>query len=280
MLLSSLTLIKASVAQNLLGKVTVDSLLKEPFKSWYKKGFEQYYPTHVTIAQLKNTNCKKLTYQLFFGSWCGDSKREVPRMLKLMDTLGIPKEQIELIGLDDTDSTLKQSPRGEEKGKHIFRVPALIVMSNNKELGRINEFPVFTLEQDLLQIISGEGYMPNYPAFIDISRWLDNKVFENENVSISGLANGIRNKVPNENQLGSLSKLLFMQGRKMEAIKIARVNYYLFPEKYAALKTLGDLFVKNNEQAKAVPVLEAALKKADVTQFDDCLKQLYKAKGL
>ncbi len=266
--------------RNLLGKITTDSLLLEPFTKWYKAGYDQYHPTPNTVTQFKSTNYKKMKYQLFFGSWCGDSKREVPRMIKLLDSLGIPKENVELIGVDDSDSTLKQSPKGEEKGKFIFRVPVFIVLNNDKELGRINEFPVFTLEQDLLSIVKEENYTPNYSAFINIQKWIENEVFENENVSILGLAHSIRSKVHNENQLASVSKLLFLQGKKMEAIKIARINYYLFPDKYYALKTLGDLFIKNNENSKAVPVLEAALKKAEPNDFDECLKLLYKAKAL
>ncbi len=89
-------------------------------------------------------------FLVFFGSWCGDSKREVPRFLKIADRAGIPAERIRLHGLDRS----RRSPDGLEQGYAIARVPTFIVLRGGREEGRIVESPVGTLEGDLLSILA------------------------------------------------------------------------------------------------------------------------------
>jgi thiol-disulfide isomerase/thioredoxin len=272
--------INNAASQHLLGKIAIDSFKNEPYNSWFTKGYNDFHPTASVVTSLKKEVNKKHKFQLFFGSWCGDSKREVPRIIKLLDSIGISNDNIEIIGLNNGDSTLKQSPNGEEKGKHIFRVPTLIVYQNNVEVNRIIEFPVLTLEHDLLAIVKNEKYNPNYLPLIDIANWLDNGILINDNVSLVGLSNILKPKITTEYMLGSVSKLLFIQGKKNEAIKLAKINYQLFSDKYLAIKNLGDLLLQVNEKANAVPYFEAALKVATKEDFETCLKQIYKAKGL
>lgn len=92
-------------------------------------------------------------FLVFFGSWCGDSKREVPKFLKIADMAGIPAARMHLIGIDRA----KKSPDGAAAPWAIERVPTFIVLRNGKETGRIVEHPVGTLEGDLLNILAGTG---------------------------------------------------------------------------------------------------------------------------
>ena len=92
-------------------------------------------------------------FLVFFGSWCGDSKREVPRFMKIADRAGIPAERLRLEGLDRA----KQSPDGLAGGYDIVRVPTFIVLRGGKEVGRIVEHPVGTLEGDLLNILAQQN---------------------------------------------------------------------------------------------------------------------------
>ena len=103
---------------------------------------------------------KKIT--LFMGTWCGDSRREVPRLLKILDCCGFPPEQLKMIMVSNQPDMYKQSPGHEEYGRNIIRVPTLIIEGMSHELGRIIEFPVVSLEKDLLRILRSEGYVPNY----------------------------------------------------------------------------------------------------------------------
>ena len=60
------------------------------------------------------------------------------------------------------DSLYKKSPQHEEAGKNIVRVPTIIVEQKGNEIGRIIEFPITSLEKDLLTILRKEKYQPNY----------------------------------------------------------------------------------------------------------------------
>ena len=53
-----------------------------------------------------------LKVKILFGTWCHDSEREVPRMLKLLAASGVKEENISLISLD----IRKEEPEGQGKG--------------------------------------------------------------------------------------------------------------------------------------------------------------------
>jgi thiol-disulfide isomerase/thioredoxin len=89
-------------------------------------------------------------FLVFFGSWCSDSKREVPRFMKIADLAGVPAERIRLHGLDRS----KKSPDGFADPYSIVRVPTFIVLRGGREEGRIVERPLGTLEGDLLTILA------------------------------------------------------------------------------------------------------------------------------
>ncbi len=84
------------------------------------------------------------------GTWCGDSKREVPRFLKIVDLALIPPHQIKYYGLDRS----KKSTDGITERYRIERVPTFIFFKNNNEIGRIVETPRNTLEEDVLTILA------------------------------------------------------------------------------------------------------------------------------
>ena len=101
------------------------------------------------------------TYEVFLGTWCGDSRREVPRMEKIFSEMGIDMANVLIVTLDRD----KVSPSGEQEGRDIRYVPTLIVSKDNQEIGRIVESPsseTATLESDLFEISLGIPPLPNY----------------------------------------------------------------------------------------------------------------------
>jgi len=83
------------------------------------------------------------------GTWCSDSRREVPRFIKILDLSEFEQNKIQIINLNRE----KESPGHEEKEKNIDFVPTFIINKNNNEIGRIVEFPIITLESDLFNIL-------------------------------------------------------------------------------------------------------------------------------
>lgn len=152
----------------LLGPITVDRLIKEPYDSWYAAGYETYQ-VDKSLVELFQKKLEKYTLKLFLGTWCGDSKREVPRIIKILEAAKFPLENLTLIALDRRPGTYKKSPSGEEKAWNIQKVPTLIFLKNGKEINRIVESPLDSLEEDMLAILHGKSYVPNYSM-----KWKDN----------------------------------------------------------------------------------------------------------
>lgn len=146
----------------LLGKISVKQLEQPPFSEWYHSGYAAYHPDAGAKDSL-SALAGGYRYEIFLGTWCGDSKREVPRLMKLLDAMGVKQSAVTIIALGNRDSLYKQSPAHEEQGKEIYRVPHLNIYKNGKEIGRVTETPVKSWEQDMLAIIRGEQYVPKYP---------------------------------------------------------------------------------------------------------------------
>jgi tetratricopeptide (TPR) repeat protein len=219
--------------------------------------------------------------QIFLGTWCGDSKREVPRFMKLLNEIGFSANNIEIITVGDSDSLYKQSPQHEEKGLGIFRVPTFIIYKNGIEINRINEYPVNSLEKDLLTIITNQVYIPNYRSFGLVNKWLNDSTLSDENISSRGIAGQLKQLVAGENELNSLGYLLLRQNKKKEALKLFQINYNLYPEAANIISSLGEGYLKNNDTKNALIYLERALEaNKDPKAIKSILDLLYVAKGL
>jgi len=145
----------------LLGKCTRAALLQAPFADWFKANYDSYVVDSFTCNFIRPLLAGK-SITIFMGTWCGDSKREVPRVLKMLDCCDFPMNELKLVMVGNNDSLYKKSPQHEETGKNIVRVPTVIVEQKGAEIGRIIEFPITSLEKDLLAILRKEKYQPNY----------------------------------------------------------------------------------------------------------------------
>ena len=83
--------------------------------------------------------------KFYVGTWCHDSKREIPRLLKILESSNISDEQIEIILL----SRNKKEPSEDVLKDRIYYTPTIIVYKNNKEIDRFVEHPHNTWVEDL-----------------------------------------------------------------------------------------------------------------------------------
>jgi thiol-disulfide isomerase/thioredoxin len=284
-LLCSLLSLLASAQQQtekqriLYGTCTPDSLVMEPFGKWFNPGYENYHPSPETATALKKQSFNNISIKVFFGTWCGDSKREVPHFLKLLSAISFPGKQVQLIGLGGSDSLIKQSPGHEENGLGIFRVPTFIIYKNGVEINRINEYPVYSLEKDLLTILTNQPYSPNYRSFSTVFRWLKDGTLQDENNSTRGMAEQLRFLVANEYELNNLGYLLLKQGKKKEALKVFRMNYTLYPQSSSIASSLGEGYYENGDYKNAISFLEYSLElNKDPKAVKEILSVLDKAK--
>jgi len=149
--------------KNIIGKFSIEDLLKTPeFSIWYHHEYENY-----TVDPFFKQNKRPLQklfkhkiVSIFMGTWCSDSRREVPRFMKIIDFLKIPHSHIILIGVNRQ----KKAFSGEELGKNITKVPTFIFYKKDMirrkfiEIGRIVESPAESLEKDIYKILSAKAY--------------------------------------------------------------------------------------------------------------------------
>jgi len=134
----------------LLGYIQPFQFRALPHADWYLKGFDSYNPGQDVIEKLKAVNQDDLSIKIVLGTWCPDSRREVPRFMKVLEQWGFPEEKVIFIGVDNS----KNAPVGGYEELGIERVPTFIIMKNKVETGRIIENPVTSLEQDMLNILT------------------------------------------------------------------------------------------------------------------------------
>ena len=141
--------IESDGSRILVGSITREVLFKE--NPEWELGLKFYKPDKVIMDSLKNVT-KNLSVDIFLGTWCGDSRREVPHFFKIVDELNIKLfNKIHLWALDRSKK-LPASNLAEEK--NIKYVATFIFYDANEELGRVVEQPQNTLESDILKIIT------------------------------------------------------------------------------------------------------------------------------
>jgi len=119
------------------------------FAWWFDSGYKFYRPDTNAIADLKEVS-KDYSITIVMGTWCSDSRREVPRFYKILDELNYSDENIKLINVD-------RDKVGNDNGVdslNIELVPTFIIYSEDKEIGRIIETPNESLEKDMSNILS------------------------------------------------------------------------------------------------------------------------------
>jgi tetratricopeptide (TPR) repeat protein len=245
--------VRAQKDPRLLGICASADFDRQPYAEWYKPNYENYSPNAEIIAQLKKSGPSAFTLKIVFGSWCGDSKRELPKMMKVLNAAGFPEKNILLIGVYDSLEVYKQAPEREEKGLHIYRVPTFIVYQKGKEIGRIVEYAVESLERDLLKIVSGQPYVHNYKSYAQINAWLTQGLLSDANINPRGLAQQIRNDVARETDLNSCGYVLLKRRDVKEAINVFQINTNLFPYSSNCFDSLGEAYLaagmKDNSRA-------------------------------
>ena len=147
----------------LVGKITINGLSSHSYQGWYRENYDSYEVDTNEIESIIN-ELSKHKILLFMGTWCGDSKREVPRFIKILETADFPMENLKIVAVDRRKDFYKKSPAGEEWGLSIKRVPTFIFYKDGKETNRIIESPITSLEADIKAIVTNTQYTPNYPT--------------------------------------------------------------------------------------------------------------------
>lgn len=120
------------------------------FSWWYNSMYDMYTIDTASVKKLAG-KLKNVNIEVVMGTWCSDSRRQVPRLFKILDYLKYPADSVQLLMVG---RKLKGINSDETKGLNIEKVPTIIFLRNGKELGRIIESPKVSLEKDMLKILS------------------------------------------------------------------------------------------------------------------------------
>ncbi|MCG8457134.1 MAG: DUF4440 domain-containing protein, partial [Holophagales bacterium] len=212
----------------ILGSCTVAQLEEAPYDAWYRPGHDGYTPKAEAAEALGRLDLSDVEIEVFFGTWCGDSRREVPRLIRLLEEIGLPETSRRLIAVDNDDDLHKRSPGGEEKGLGVFRVPTIRVLRGGEEVGRIVEHPARSLELDLLTLLEGQPYRQSYATYPVVRGWLEAGLLADPNSSADGLAGEVRALAASEWELYSAARVLATRGQAAEAAKLMGVNCSIY----------------------------------------------------
>lgn len=129
-----------------IGKISAEYLL-----STYPEFAKEYANFDPSAAQLRDIQAlagKEVT--TLFGTWCHDSKREVPRLLKLLELANVPVKQLTLVAV----SRQKDDPEGYSEKYELEYTPTIVISDGGIEIARIIERPKGSLAQDIANQIN------------------------------------------------------------------------------------------------------------------------------
>jgi thiol-disulfide isomerase/thioredoxin len=132
----------------LIGPCYRETLLTVDFAADYNSEYGSYIMDTAVINKLKG-KAEDYICTIVLGTWCGDSKEQVPRFLKIVDKLVPGFAGIKFICVDRD----KKAGDLDISALKIEKVPTFIFTKDGVEVGRIIETPTETLEKDLMNLI-------------------------------------------------------------------------------------------------------------------------------
>lgn len=119
---------------------------------WFVPGYAGYEPEAQVMQELKTLSHGSYTFAIVLGTWCSDSREQVPRFFKIFDAAGFIAADLSMICV----SKDKKAEGIDLSGLGIVKVPTFIIYLDDVEIGRIVETPAATIEQDMLTIFRNQ----------------------------------------------------------------------------------------------------------------------------
>lgn len=247
----------ANGSVKLLGQATLDRLTQSPFDEWYGKNYEEY---QVEASSLDGVQMPD-SITIFMGTWCGDSKREVPRFVKILEEKNYDMERLKIICLNTGFQNYKQAPEREERGVNIHRVPTFIFHdTKGDEVGRIVEEPVVSLEADMKTVLSGEEYATAYPAAADLVEKFENYSLKELRKMMPKLTEQYREIAAKDYELNTYGYVLWASFDLMKAEFVFELNSAAFPEVARHYQTLARFKTSIGKGKEALSIVKQGLK--------------------
>ena len=248
---------RANGSLNILGQASIERLMSEPFNEWYLKNHDEY---QVDVEALESIQLPD-SITIFMGTWCGDSKREVPRFIKILETADFDLKKLKIICLNTGFQNYKQAPEREEAGQDIHRVPTFIFHSESQEeIGRIVEEPIVSLEKDLEEVLAGRPYETFYPVANDLIKKMKSNTIQELRKQKSDLVKEYLGKAVSEYELNTYGYVLWSSFQLIEAEFIFELNTLLYPESTVPWRSLANFKSNFGKKKEALASVKKGLK--------------------
>lgn len=243
---------------HLWGAFELDKLQTAPFDEWYK---EQYNKFTTDLSKVNwAENLENYQIDIYLGTWCGDSKKWVPRFIKMWEELGLDHDQIHFIGLHRNAEFRKQGPNGEEKGKGIHRVPTFIFSQDGVEQARIVESPKNDLVTDVQQIALGCPSVPRYRAVVEFQNQFASQHIDSLIAHPKPLLRAVHRKTSGEGELNTYGYVLKSAGKMEQALLVFRINNFIHKHSPNTFDSLGEQYFDMENFQKAKECYQSVLK--------------------
>lgn len=141
-LLCALLMVMPLQAQQIQqGAVSGEQLLSD--YPAFQQHYQDYQPTEQDLQAMAKLAGKELVVLL--GTWCHDSEREVPKLLKLLKHSEVELAQVSFVAVDYQ----KQDKAGVAQRFNLKYTPTFIVLDEGQEIHRVVEKPKESLAADL-----------------------------------------------------------------------------------------------------------------------------------
>jgi thiol-disulfide isomerase/thioredoxin len=136
------------------GKTNLEKLSQHTeFWSEYLIHYASYNIDKEKVAEISaGLNSREIHIVAVLGTWCGDTKEQLPVLQKILDNLSDNNISIDYIGVNRD----KLAGETDISSLGIIFVPTFIIYENNKELGRIVEVPEGTMEEHIYKVINNK----------------------------------------------------------------------------------------------------------------------------
>ncbi len=222
------------------------------YNGWYIENYKDYNPGLKYAKWIKLLN--DVEVNIYMGTWCGDTQYWLPRFVKLWDHLGLSRKQIKFTALYNSsiDGKYKQGLNGEEKGLKIHRVPVFIFKRDDKEIGRIVEYPVTDLETDIAQIALGIPSAPSYKAANYIMNLLSEYSLDTIKTNINKHYHEIYERVGKVYELNTLGYVYKAAGELEKAELVFFLNTYLYKYNPLVYNSYADILANQGRNEEAI----------------------------
>jgi len=137
-----------SLSLSAMEKITRDQILGAG-EDW-KRNYADYEIDEELLEKIKNALDEGYKIDVYLGLWCKDSVNNVPKFIKIIDSLDMENFRVDYYAVERSDKQDSQYFVPEFK---VERVPTFIFYCDDSEIGRIIENPEKSMIEDFLAIL-------------------------------------------------------------------------------------------------------------------------------